>query len=315
VIDSGAFGFGGLSPELARSLKEKPELAAVAAIRMAPAEFDGSTRPLFAVDAEPMNEMFDVEVVAGSLDDLDDHAVAVHVDTAEEKGWKIGSTVPARFVEAGEQQLVVRAIYENDRMAGDYFVGLPVFDAFVTDPFDMQVFVQKADGVTFDEARAVIESEADAYATADVQDREEFKEAQGSQIDPLVNLINGLLLLAILIAVLGIMNTLTLSIVERTRELGLLRAVGMTRGQLRSAVRYESVLIALFGVALGLGIGLFFGWALVKALADEGFEALRIPIASLTVITVIGIAFGVLAAVWPAWRASKMDVLKAIASE
>ena len=315
VIASGSFGFGGLSPELARSLKDKPELEAVAALRGVPAEFDGGNTMLFAIDAAEMSQMTDIGVVEGSLDDLDETGLAVLAEKAEEEGWTIGTTVPVTFVESGEQQLTVRVIYTEDRLAGRYFVGLPVFDEFVTDPFDQQIFVKRADDASIEEARAAIESEADAYATAEVQDREEFKEAQGAQIDQIVSLITGLLALAILIAVLGIMNTLTLSIVERTRELGLLRAVGMTRGQLRSSVRYESVIIALFGVALGLVIGVFFGWAIVQAFADEGFDVFQVPVGGLATITVIAVGLGVLAAVWPAWRASKMDVLKAIATE
>ena len=315
VIDSGSFGFGGLSPELARSLKERPELAAVASLRTAVAKVDGKDGSLFAIDAVDMSEMADIDVREGSLADLDETGLAVHIDKAEKEGWALGTTVPVQFVETGEQQLTVRVIYGEDQLAGSHFVGLAVFDANLRDTFDMQLFVKKAEGATMEDARAAIEAETAAYATADVQDREEFKEAQGAQIDQMVNLIYGLLFLAIVIAVLGIMNTLTLSIVERTRELGLLRAVGMTRGQLRSAVRYESVLIALFGVALGLVIGLFFGWALVQALADEGFNAFRVPVGGLAAITVIATAFGVLAALWPAWRASKMDVLQAIATE
>jgi putative ABC transport system permease protein len=315
VVDSGSFGFGGLSPELARALKEKPELDAVAAIRSTPARFDGRDGSLFAIDAPDMQRMVDVGVVEGSLDDLDETGLAVHVDKAEAEGWTIGSRVPVRFADTGDGELEVRVIYENRQLAGNYFVGLPVFDANVTRPFDLTIFVKISEGATPEAARAAIEEETADYATADVQDRREFKEAQGAQIDQMVNLIYGLLLLAIVIAVLGIMNTLTLSIVERTRELGLLRAVGMTRGQLRSVVRYESVLISLFGVGLGLVIGLFFGWALVRALADEGFSAFRVPVGGLAVITLVATGFGVLAAVWPAWRASRMDVLAAIATE
>jgi putative ABC transport system permease protein len=121
--------------------------------------------------------------------------------------------------------------------------------------------------------------------------------------------------LAVVIALLGIANTLALSIFERTREIGLLRAVGMGRSQLRSTVRWESIIIAVFGATLGLAIGTFFGWAVVRAMADEGIDTLSVPIDSLLVVTVIAALAGAMAAVMPARRAAKLDVLTALATQ
>jgi putative ABC transport system permease protein len=134
-------------------------------------------------------------------------------------------------------------------------------------------------------------------------------------IDQLLGLIYAMLALAILIALLGIANTLALSIIERTRELGMMRAVGMTRSQLRSMIRWESVIIAIQGTVLGLVVGVLFGWALVTALSDEGFETFRLPVLTLVVIVVLAALAGVLAAVWPARRAAKLDVLRAVVTE
>ncbi len=114
---------------------------------------------------------------------------------------------------------------------------------------------------------------------------------------------------------LGIANTLALSIFERTRELGLLRAVGMGRSQVRSAIRWESIIISVFGTTLGLAIGTFFGWAIVRAMADEGIDTLTVPVTSLAVVTVIAGFAGAMAAVMPARRAAKLDVLKALVTE
>lgn len=131
-----------------------------------------------------------------------------------------------------------------------------------------------------------------------------------------LNLVYALLGLAVVIAVIGIANTLALSVFERTRELGLLRAVGMTRGQLRSAVRWESVLIALLGTLLGLGVGTFFAWVFVRGLADEGLlSTLVVPGGQLAVIVGVAAVSGVLAAIGPARRAARLDVLRAIAAE
>ena len=145
-------------------------------------------------------------------------------------------------------------------------------------------------------------------------DREGFKESKASDIDLILNLIYALLALAILIALMGITNTLALSIFERTRELGLLRAVGMTRSQLRATVRFEAMIIAVFGTLLGLGIGVFFGWSIVQALSDQGIDELVIPVPTLAIVTVVAAGAGVLASVLPARRAAKLDVLAAIAS-
>ena len=156
---------------------------------------------------------------------------------------------------------------------------------------------------------------ADGYPGAKVLDREQFKAEMAKPINQLLALIYVLLFLASIIAILGIGNTLALSIFERTREVGLLRAVGMTRSQLRSTIRWESVIIALPGPVLGLVIGLFFGWALVVAMRDEGIGVLSIPYVSLIVIVVIAAIAGIVAAILPARRAAKLDVLQAIASQ
>ncbi len=141
----------------------------------------------------------------------------------------------------------------------------------------------------------------------------QFKAQQASQVNTVLVLVYVLLALAVFIALLGIMNTLALSIFERTRELGLMRAVGMSRRQVRAAVRWESVIIALLGTALGLVIGLFFGWAVVQALSSDGINTLAVPVGQLAVVVVIAAVAGVLAALLPARRAARLDVLGAIA--
>jgi putative ABC transport system permease protein len=194
-------------------------------------------------------------------------------------------------------------------------VGIEAYDANIVDRFDQQVLMIVADGVDADQARAAVTKVADAYPQGDVQDRNEYKEAQTKNMDMLLNLIYALLALAVFIALLGIANTLALSIFERTRELGLLRAVGMTRRQLRATVRYESVIIALLGTTLGLSIGTAFGWSIVKALEDQGLDTFNFPVSQLAVVTVIAALAGVAAAALPARRAARLDILGAIKSD
>jgi putative ABC transport system permease protein len=148
-----------------------------------------------------------------------------------------------------------------------------------------------------------------------LETRDQFKQTQVNQVNQLLNLIYVLLFFAIVIALFGIANTLGLSIIERTHELGLLRAVGMTRRQLRSSVRWESVIISLLGTFLGLVIGVVFAWALVHALADQGIDQFSLAPVQLLVIVVLAGVFGVIAAIWPARRAARLDILESIRTE
>ena len=146
-------------------------------------------------------------------------------------------------------------------------------------------------------------------------DQEEFQGALGGLIDQLLGLVTVLLLLAVLIALLGIVNTLALSVFERTRELGLLRAVGMTRQQVRAMVRWESVVISVIGALMGAALGIGLGLALTRALADQGIDKIAVPAGQLTLYVVAAAIAGVAAAVGPARRAARVDVLRAVVTE
>ena len=163
--------------------------------------------------------------------------------------------------------------------------------------------------------RRAIESVLKSYPTATLLDQTQFKAQQAQQIDQMLNLVYGLLALAVIIALIGIANTLALSTYERRREMGLLRAVGMTRGQLRSAVRKEAIIISLLGSLQGLVVGLVFGWAMVRALGAQGVTILTIPITQLLFVTAIATIAGVIASVAPGHRAARIDVLRAVNSE
>ena len=315
VIDSGSFGFGGLSPKLAAEISELPEVGSVAVLRQGPVELDGRNQGVAAIDPVETTKMFDFGAITGSVASLSDpRTIAVQdtYKTTEGRRLNVGDTVQVRFAKTGLQSFTVGATFEQ--AFGSVLFGLPAWEANVADQFDAAVFVLKADGVSLDEAKAAMEKVAGPYPTAKVQNLGEFKEGQSAQINQLLGLIYVLLGLAVLIAVLGIANTLALSIFERTRELGLLRAVGMTRAQLRSTVRWESVLIALFGTAMGLAIGVTFGSAIMLSLADDGLESLVVPFGQLAVIALLAAVCGVVAAILPARRASRLDVLGAIAT-
>jgi putative ABC transport system permease protein len=180
---------------------------------------------------------------------------------------------------------------------------------------DVVLFVTLADGVTEEAGHAAVTAVTEQYGAPDPQTRAEYKASIGDEVDQMLYVIYGLLAIAVLIAVMGIGNTLALSIHERTRELGLLRAVGQTRAQLRSSLRWESVIVAVFGTIGGLGLGTFLGWGLMRALnAEEGFGVFALPVVPLAVILVLAALAGVVAALRPARRAARMDVLAAIAT-
>jgi putative ABC transport system permease protein len=305
---------GGLDPSLAASLNDLPEVDAAGGIRAGIAEIDGSATQFVAASDEAF-DIVDVDPVAGSPADLGTDTIAVFEDVAKDKDLSIGDRVPVVFKDTGRQELTVAMIYGEPQPAGDWLLGTETYEANVDDQYDFQVFVKNADGVDTPTAKAAIEQVAAGYPGAKVLDQSGYKADQTQFIDQLLNLIYAMLALAILIALLGIANTLALSIIERTRELGMMRAVGMKRNQLRSMIRWESVIIAIQGTLLGLVVGVLFGWALVTALSDEGFETFRLPVATLVVIVVLAALAGVLAAVWPARRAAKLDVLRAVVTE
>ena len=317
VIDSGSggIGFGGFSPDLATRLGQLPQVAAASGERSNLAEIDGTPADLAAVDPASYDRIVDLGVTEGRLADLGRDGIAVLDTVAKARGWSIGDRVPVRFAVTGPRQLTVAAIFHNHGDLGaSYVLGLPAYDANFTDRFDAKVLVKKAEGVSPAAARAAVERVTAAYPTAKVQDRDQAKRAQAAQINRLLGLVDVLLALAVVIALLGIANTLVLSVFERIRELGLLRAVGMTRRQVRSMVRWESVVITLFGTSLGLVIGLLFSWAVVATVADQG-AAMNIPVAQVGGLLLIAALAAVLTAVPPAHRASNLDILTAIHAE
>jgi putative ABC transport system permease protein len=179
----------------------------------------------------------------------------------------------------------------------------------------MFAFVKVAEGTATDQARTEVEQVLEDYPNVQLRDQSEFKAEQSKAIDQVLGFVLVLLLLSVVIAVFGIVNTLSLSIYERIRELGLLRAVGMSRRQVRRMVRSEAVIVAILGAVLGMVIGLFFGWALQRALVELGVDRLRVPLGQLLIYLVVAALCGVVAAVWPARRAARLDVLQAIAYE
>ncbi len=309
IVDSGAYdSSAGISPELASTLRATPGVRMLSEQRITKAELDGSmTDMLMAFEPAAIGQLFDLGDVKGRIDQLGADGMAVEANEAAARGWALGDTVMVTFPN-GTKPFVVKAIYDHGvEWVGPEFVGIDGFAGNVPTALDARLYMATDDVAALDAAAA-------DYPSAKVLDKQGFLDEKNAQMDMMLKLMYAMLTLAVVIALLGIANTLALSIYERKRELGLLRAVGMSRAQVRSSVRWESVIIALFGTALGLGIGVFFGWAMVGALADQGVDTLTIPTTGLVVVTLGGAFAGVAAAVLPARRAARLDVLKAVAT-
>jgi putative ABC transport system permease protein len=307
--------FQPFSPEAAERLAEQPELAAVAGLRLGPWKLDGANKTLFGVDPAAYQQVVKTETTAGNLGDLSSGGLAVKDTVAETNGWTVGERVAMEFPRNGVQQIPVKAIYKDNSLNGDFMLGLPDYERGYADQADSQILVKAGPGVAPADSRAAVDRVMADFPNVTVRDQAEFRDEQARQIDQIINLFYSLLGLAIVIALFGIVNTLGLSIFERIRELGLLRAVGATRAQLRSMIRWEAVIIAVLGAVLGLAIGLFFGWTIVRALSSQGITEFALPVGQLVAFVAAAAVAGILAAVGPGRRAARIDVLRAIATE
>jgi putative ABC transport system permease protein len=315
VINSGAGMNGGFDPSLTQRLNGLPEVSAATGLRLGQANIGGSPQGVVGLDPNTAFEIINVKPLKGSEQALGTDAIAVYKSVADQKHLAIGDPVQVVFKDTGTKTLHVALIYGGNQPLGNYLLGISAYEANFNTQYDSYVAIKKAPDVTKSQALAAVESVAKDYPGAKVLDEAQYKTQTAQPYNQLLGPVYALLLLAVVIAVLGIGNTLGLSILERTKELGILRAVGMTRRQLRSSIRWEAVIIALQGTLLGLLIGVFFGWALVTALGHQGTVVFSLPYVSMGAIVVLGALAGIVAAVGPARRAAKLEILPSITTE
>jgi putative ABC transport system permease protein len=313
---SNAFMGGTVPPVIGETLADRPELAAVVPLRGGPARIAEESTFVFGVEPTHWDAVVDTTFTAGVMADLAaPDTVAVDTDIAAEHGYVVGELITAEFAATGAQQLRLVGTYEPDELVSGWLISLETHASNYAQPLDSTVLLKGSEGVAIADVRATVEDVARAYPTVQIQDQAEYRDSVAGQIDQLLALITALLGMALLIAVLGIMNTLALSVHERTREIGLLRAVGMTRRQVRGMIRRESITVALLGAVTGTLLGVALGWALVDTLQDQGITSFVIPPGQLLgYVLAAGIA-GVLAAVLPARSAARLDVLQAVTVE
>ncbi len=307
--------FAGFSPQIAATIKETPGVQSVTEQRYGQAQLGGKTTFLSAVDPATWNDAVKLDYRSGSAAALSGNGLLVDENVAKDRGWRLGQSVPMLFKDGTTTNLSVAGVYQTNQAASGYLVSLDTLQRGGGAPRDNIVYVKAVGGTDTAALHKDLDAKLADYPNVTLQDQSGFKKNQQAQVNQLLYLIYALLALSIIIAVLGIINTLALSVIERTREIGLLRAVGMSRRQLRRMIRLESVVIAVFGALLGLGIGVAFGVALQSTLDEQGISVLSVPAGSLAGFLVLAAVIGVLAAIWPARRAARLDVLRAITTE
>lgn len=315
ILQPAGTGFG-LSPAAAALLRDREDVAEVVEFRSSTAKVDGTSTWLTGADTAGLDQVLDLGIETGSLEALRPGRILVGEKKAEDLGVRVGDPLTVTFPETGDVRLEVAGTFSKGTFIGtSYVLTLEDYAANVTSKLDGAVLVNNADDDRAAAVKAEVKEALEAYPNVTVSDPAELTEKTQDSVNQLLGLVTALLLLAVVVAVLGIVNTLVLSVVERTRELGLMRAVGATRRQLRTVVRRESVLMSLLGALTGIALGTAAGVALSRALADQGISTLAVPAGMLGSYLVVAALVGVLAAIGPARRASKVDVLQAITTE
>ncbi|MEI6630652.1 MAG: FtsX-like permease family protein [Actinomycetota bacterium] len=314
IVSSANRQFGGLTPSLAPELAKIPGVAQSTGLGFTSVNLDGSGRFLVIIDPATAGGLITFNMVQGDQSKLSANGILVNDSRALANGWKLGSNIEVAMVDGTKKIVTVEGTFTSSRFGGSYVVSRSFFAGTLNNLFDTNIYIRLADGVNNDQVYDALTAATTDKGLGTLQSRDEFIDAESGQINQLLGLIYGLLGLSIIIAIVGIIITLLLSVFERRREIGLLRAIGMTRSQVRTMVRWESVITSMFGAIVGVALGIVMGFVLIFTLADSGTSAFSLPIAGTIWILVLSFIIGVVAAVFPAWRATRTNIIAAIAS-
>ncbi|MFC9929677.1 ABC transporter permease [Streptomyces sp. NPDC127190] len=303
-----------LSPDVAKKLAATDGVTASSPLRNAASRIDGTTEYLTGVNGAAIGKLTDLTVDEGSFT-VGGTRVVVDKDRAEQYGWHAGSRFTAHFEDGTARRLTVAGVYEGNQMINGIILDDTVLTPHLAHPSDMQVMVKTADGAS--------EATKDRLAKAlglnpaiKIQDKQDISHDIAQMFTMMLNMVYGLLGMAVIVAVLGVINTLAMSVFERSQEIGMLRAIGLDRKAVKRMVRLESLVISLFGGVLGIGLGVFFGWAAGELLGTKmpTYE-LVLPWGRMALFLLLAGVVGVLAALWPARRAARLNMLAAIKAE
>ena len=307
--------FQGLSPAVSETLAEVPELDAVTPVRQISGQVDGDTKNFGAVNPEAFDILVDPDLQDGTISDVGLDDLLLHKDPAADLDVGVGDTVDVTFQNGVQRTLTVAGVY-GDATFGNWLISLDTLASVSDAPArDFFVIAKLADGVDPAVGDAAVQAAMEPFPQVNVQTNAEFLDAQEAQINQLLIIITMLLAFAILIAILGISITLALGVFERTREIGLLRAVGMNKRQTRRSVRWEAVIVSIFGALVGIVVGTFLGVVLSLAVPDDVISTLSFNPTIIVMILVGAVIAGLFAALYPSYKASNMNVLEAIATE
>ena len=315
VINSTNGGAVSFSQGFVSRIQALPEVGAATGLGFARLTYaDGTSAVGSAVDGPGAAALLDYRFLAGSFADLTPDGMLISEGEAKRRGLAVGSIVEV-LVDAVPHPLTVQGIYATSTIAQARIYDQRMFDGTgVNNPAGV-VFLDHAPGVSDAAMRTAVDAVIADYGIGQLQSRDEFVDSRSDLVDQSLTFVYGLLALSIVIAVLGIVLTLLLAVYERRRETGLLRAVGMSRSQVRITVRWESVITSVYGAVVGVVLGLLLGYVVILALRDQGLRHFAVPGTSIVAIIVLAFVVGVLAAVIPARRATKVDILRAIATE
>lgn len=312
TISMTGFGEAGMDPQLANEVGDLPEVDNSVGLGGGSVVVNEDDTPVTGADIEELATVTDLTPVDGSLTSGGTDSVAVSESKADSEGWSAGDTFEISFIDGATVPVTVSGVFEDNGMIGSIVMDPELLDEHTQQPTDSAVLLNLADGVDEAQARQVLEPLTDAYG-GEVQNREELGGSVAEALDMMLSVIYALLALAIIIALLGIANTLSLATYERRQEIGMLRAVGQTRRQTRSTLRLESMLLAVYGTSIGLVLGSVLAFTLY--LTGEEGASFVYPTSRLAVVVVLGALAGVLAAIRPARRAARLPILNAITTE
>ncbi|MET9123990.1 ABC transporter permease [Streptomyces sp. NPDC004528] len=303
-----------LSPDVAKTLSGLDGVTATSPLRNAPSRIDGETEYLTGVDGASITRLTDLTVDEGAFE-VGGTRVVVDKDTADSHHWKAGSGFTVSYEDGKKQRLTVAGVYEGNVMIHGIILDNAALAPHQTDALDMQVMLKTSSG-TSDATKNRLEKALGDNPAIQVQDKKDISNGIAQMFTLILNMLYGLLAMAVIVAVLGVVNTLAMSVFERSQEIGMLRAIGLDRKGIKRMVRLESLVISLFGGVLGIGLGVFFGWAAGELLGSRmATYELVLPWARMAVFLLLAGTVGVLAALWPARRAARLNMLTAIKSE
>ncbi|MFD9210830.1 ABC transporter permease [Streptomyces sioyaensis] len=304
-----------LSPDVAKKLDGLDEVTAVSPLRISLARIDGTSKSLTGVNGKDFGKLTKLDFAKGGLGDLQGGRVVVDDATAKKQGWQPGSRFPVTYEDGKKSTLTVSGVYRGNQMIHGVIVDNATLAPHQKQVTDRQVMVNTKDG-TSDAAKESLVKGLGKNPALAVSDKKDISEAISQMFSLMLNMLYGLLAMAVIVAVLGVINTLAMSVFERSQEIGMLRAIGLDRRGIKRMVRLESLVISLFGGVLGIGLGVFFGWAAGELISGSlATYELVLPWGRIGLFLGLAALVGVLAALWPARRAARLNMLAAIKSE